>query len=250
MSRRARKTLRDFYYVDDQLVQIYFTQLPRTVREQFHQDYGSTAELGLKASWPPSIETKRTKLEAPYSTVIAQLMYVEDQLKASEQVGSLETPRGRFIEGVFSVRYASVRSESGGIFFVYAAEGSSARKAKYGKSFTILGDLSKCWFALGRPPERTPDESTLRRLVGIYDGIRTSKQINASGGNMRPHYGGFSDGKEGVLKALKFMELYVRDSAVDGTFHGLLIIRDKFVDDTAEHYVLYPIYLERTPATA
>lgn len=250
MGSKSSGKLRDFYYVDDQMVAMYFTQLPKKARERFHNEYGMIVQPKLEASLTPSIETSRDKLEAPYNTVIAQLKYVEEYIRAHEPLGTIETLQGRFIEGTAVVRCASVTTPRGGLLFAFPTEGAYARLEQFRKSYTILGDLDKCWYGVSRPPDKTPDGSTLSRITSVWDYIAMEKSRSNEGVIRPAPYSEHADRRAGVLKALLYMERHLGDSALERRFSGIMRIRERFTDGTQEHVVLYPLYLEQSHIAA
>jgi len=235
--------LRDYYYVDDQMVDMYFTQLPHKARARFHQEYGMIVQPKFKASFSPSFESSRDKLEAPYNKVIAQLHYVEEHIRATETLGTLKTLQGKFISDSLNVKCASVTTPRGALLFAFPAEGAEARRERFARSYTLLGDLDKCMHAMGRPPDKTPDSSTLSRVTSVWDYIYMEKS-KSNAGRIRPSpYLEHTDRRPGVVRALFYMEKHLNDSS-ERTFSGIMKVRERFTVGTQEHVVLYPLYLE------
>lgn len=250
MGNASSDMLRDFYYVDDQMVQMYFTQLPHKTRERFHKEYSMIVQPKFKASFNPAIETSRDKLDAPYDTVIAQLQYVEEHIREHETLGTIETLQGRFIDGTLVVRCASVTTPRGSLLFAFPTEGSYARKEQLTKSYTLLGDLDKCSYAVGRPPDKTPDSSTLSRITSVWNYICMEKSRSNEGVITPSLYTEFAGRRSDVLRALLYMEDHLADSALERRFGGIVKVRERFTDGTQEHVVLYPLYLELSQVPA
>jgi len=251
MGNTSSDLLREFYYVDYQMVEMFFTQLPKKARERFHNEYGMIVQPKFKASVLPSVESSRDKLGAPYDSTIAQLRYVEEYIRANETLGDVEKLQGRFIEGTVVVRYASVTTPTGSnLLFAFPKEVIYERKEQFMKSYTILGDIDKCWYSSGSPPEKTPDDSTLSRIVSVWDNILIEKS-RPDKGVIRPAlYTEFTDRRQGVLRALQYMEQHLENFALERTFSGIMKVRERFTGETHEHVVLYPLYLEIPPVVA
>lgn len=272
------ENLRGLFYIDDQILSMYLSQLSKAVKDKFYKDYGSVVNTDVEFSFiDDKVVRCRADSRLPYDKFVELLLHLEKHIfkkknkiltilknftrknKDETNFGNPETLEGRFVEGIFEVKYAVIDA-SDGIFIAYPKEGTRQRLEEHKKSFIILGDTRKCWSFRGIPLTDTPrDASPLLRLVSVWeemkknkhsdirDDIKIMKGEHPTWSSSIPTHNDrqFAGGRESAFESLIRIESDCVQKNLSSTFKGLLMVRERFVSDSKELCILYPIFLKR-----
>lgn len=196
--------MRDFIYIDEQILRMYYTELPKKEQLKFRKGYSRT-DIEVILSLPPQIKTKEFRPELPYDAAVALSLFLEDYIRADHQMGNLDTLEGEFVEGVMGARYATIKSKEGDdILVAFPQEGIPECIKNLGKSYFLVGDARKYWSARDYPLKEPPGPSALRRLADVFGYMQQAIPFDICG--LRPprnHYGGISGGR-----AINYTTLY------------------------------------------
>lgn len=247
--------MRHFIYVDDSLIQMYFTQLPQSYRERAHADRTAT-ELEFEASISPKGKTTKTSLIPEHDEGIALLPYVESYLRKSGKCGTSLNCSESFIDCELHVWYSCLAYKlpdggTDGIFVAFPAESGSTRLKEAASTFVVLGDVANCWYARGATP-RPHVTSTLERLLRVWDDITHSKAGDVLSVFNRPRSGplvnsymGFSGGRRDVFNQLLAVEEELNQFGSRAHLKGIYRVRDRLECREQNMVVLYPLFLEQ-----
>src|SRR5258708_24723048 len=90
--------MRDFFYIDEQLLRMYFTQLPGRERAKFKLDvFVNTPDFELGLS--PKVKVERYRPELPDEARVALALFMEEHLTKGESPGTLDSLEGKFLQG-------------------------------------------------------------------------------------------------------------------------------------------------------
>ena len=245
------KSVRDFFYIDDRILRMYFAQLPRKAQMSFRKKH-LTTDLEFTLSPTPSMHTKRYRPELPYDASVALALHLESYLQKNEVFSDPETPTEGLVQGTFSVVYTRLATERGDdILIAFPREGIRDRLKRFGKSFYIVGDARKCWNADGSIESHTPGASALQRLFDVWQDIEENREHDIRGFKTpEKGYLWHSGGRRNVFSSLCLIEYEFMDKCFPANLKGILKTKTRFVDDHQELWALYPIILERDQESA
>jgi hypothetical protein len=247
--------LRDYFYVDPDLLLMYFAQLPPAHRLKFRKEY--RVDIDLELSLNPKLATKRQRPQLPDSIPISLAEFVGGWLEANEDTGDPQSLTGDFVAGQFEVRYTRVPLQDGpSVFVAFPAEGSRKRLAQSGDTYVILGDTSNCNHQWNRPASTHSDASALERLQWLWDDVNSHRQKDARGIEEQSSYAGFLYGRADIFRGLINIERGAWRRLMPARFSGICRVRGWFRSDDEPKFcvsgtdpgqlcALYPLFLTR-----
>ncbi len=242
--------LKEFFYIDRDLLLMYFAQLPPEDRLTFRREYRTDLELEL--SLTPKIGTKRQRPDLPDSIPVALASFLGPWLEAHETIGDTVLINEHFIAREFEIGYTRLPR---GILVAFPREGGRNRMRKFGGSFVILGDSANCNHQWNRPISGRSDASTMERLYAVWEDICFNRGKDTRGERGKPFRfrGGADGGREDVFQSLMDIECMVRRRCIPARLRGICRVRTRIkgripgqtLDHEGELSVLYPLFLER-----
>src|SRR5579864_833175 len=236
---------KDFYYVDEQLLRMYYTQLPEAAQAEFRSRafIGTpTFTLGLS----PKFDFERYRPELPFESRIALALFMEAEIRKRYEVSTLDKIKSKFIEGTFHALHGAVAvPKLLPIVVAYPEDGIATELARHHRSFIVLGEATFCWRAWQFEPEHSAADSVFSRLLDMFQNFRTEKanDVTDTGEDIPYHLrpGGQDDYLD---KLMSILDEYRKHLKRD-TFSGMFVLRQTLHTKLGVVVVLYPLFLQR-----
>src|SRR5260370_24108697 len=239
-----RKDPRDFYYVDEQLLRMYYSQLSEATQAKF-RNRAFTDEPSFSIGLQPKIDFGRYRAQLPFDMRIALALFMETELRKQYKISTLENITSKFVDGSFHALHGSVAlPKLLPIFVAYPEEGISTDLKQHKRSFVVLGEATFCWRAWQFEPNHSVADSVFSRLLDMFWNVRTEKANDVTGKgddilyNLRP--GGQDDYLDKLTSILDEYRTHLKRD----TLRGLFIVRQTLNTKLGVVAVLYPLFLE------
>ncbi len=242
---------RDFYYIDELLLRMYFTQLPEPDQARF-RDRAFAAGLKFELAAAPKIGVERYRPELPYDTRVALALFMEKALADRHAVGSLGDPRAKFCAGTFAALHANLAfPQARPIFCAYPEEGISVQLDRQGKSFLVLGEGDFCSRAWQTEPQHPLGESVFSRLLDLFGNVVAEKANDVADAGRPMSFDVRPGGGDDYLdKLLYLLETEYRPMLRRDVFHGMFVLRQPLQTRRGSLAVLYPLFIARVAGEA
>jgi len=241
------KQLKNFIYIDDAILTMYFSQLPSDAQIEYENQF-SRDDLRWTLSLNPRLQGSQKKISVPKDQAVSLAMFIEKYLTSNGyDIVNFQTLDGQLILDKCMIAYMYINDGDGHNLFLGIPEEIIHEKLKReGKTFIILGDISNCLNLRAYHDYPKLGTSPLRRIERVWREIRNNVSNDIHGWKFDSSaYNSFSDGREGVFDALWFLSRYAHQKSLVSELKGLYLHRDSFEKNGEEIHVLYPIYIER-----
>lgn len=242
----ADNTPKDFYYVDEQLLRMYYTQLPEAVQAEFRsRAFTDTPKFTLALS--PKFDLERYRPELPFEMRVALALFMGAEIRKRYQVSTLRSIKSKFVEGTFTALHGVVALPKMLPFLLlYPEAGITAELEYHHKSFVILGEATFAWRAWQFVPEHSPADSVFSRLSDIFGNVLTEKANDVTGTGADVPYHLRPGGQADYLDKLIYMlEVEYRRNLKRDTFAGMFVVRQILRTRRDMVAILYPLFLQR-----
>lgn len=234
---------KDFYYIDEQLLRMYYTQLPEATQAKFRSRALTNTPM-FTLSLSPKFDFGRYRPELPFELRVALALFMEAEIRKLYEVSALESITSKFIVGTFRPLHGVVAlPKMLPILVAYPEDGIGAELSRHHRSFVVLGEAAFCWRAWQFKPEHSVADFVFSRLLDIFQNYRTEKANDVTDTGEDILYDLRPGGQDDYLdKLMSILDEY-RKHLKCNTFRGMFIRRQVLHNKLGVVAVLYPLFL-------